>query len=226
MSPKPNLELYFERIAYSGPATPTLKTLTALHALHPQALSFDGLSPFLGEPVSLALPALEDKLLKRRRGGYCFEQNVLFWRVLEAIGFRVSGLSGRVRLGWPDEVITPRGHMALLVTLAEGNFIADVGFGKLTVTAPVRLEIGLEQCTPHEPVRIVERSKNVYALQARLEQWQTLYTFDLQESFIADYEMYNWFYARHPDSPFVQSVMMARAQPERRLALRNARFSI
>ena len=227
MSPRLDLEAYFERVGYAGPATPTLQTLQTLHALHPQAIAFDGLSPFVGEPVSLELDALQAKLLKHGRGGYCFEHNVLFWRALEAIGFRVTGLSGRVRLNWPDSVITPRGHQALLIALPEGAYIADVGFGGLTLTTPVRMEIGLEQPSPHEPVRIIAGSGGVYAMQARAGgHWRTLYTFDLMETYGADYEMYNWYYSMHPESPFARNIILARPQAGRRLALRNSRYTV
>jgi N-hydroxyarylamine O-acetyltransferase len=170
--------------------------------------------------------SLQDKLIHQRRGGYCFEQNVLFWRVLEAIGFKVTGLSGRVRLNWPDDFVTPRGHMLLLIDLLDGPYLADVGFGGLTLTAAVRFEVGLEQRTPHEPVRIMQ-SAGTYAVQLRVGvDWKTLYTFDLQQTYMADYEMYNWYYATHPQSPFVSGVILARPELGRRHTLRNTRYSV
>src|SRR5215210_6406579 len=144
-----DLTSYFERIGFRGAPSPTLETLQQLHLLHAQAIPFEGLSPFIGEEVRLDAASLEDKLIGRGRGGYCFEQNVLFWRVLRTIGFSVIGLGGRVRLNWPDDFITPRGHMLLLINLPEGRYIADVGFGGLTMTAAIRLETGIEQRTPH-----------------------------------------------------------------------------
>lgn len=93
--------------------------------------------------------------------------------------------------------------MLLLIMLPEGSYLADVGFGGLTLTGAVRLEVGGEQATPHEPVRLGE-SGGIYRLQMKVGgQWKTLYNFDLRETFIADYEMFNWFYATHPRSPFV-----------------------
>jgi N-hydroxyarylamine O-acetyltransferase len=221
-----DLQGYFERIGFRGTPAATLETLQQLHALHPQAIAFDGFSPFVGEEVRLDSDALQDKLVRRGHGGYCFEQNVLFWRVLQAIGFRVIGLGARVRLNWPDDFITPRGHMLLLITLPQGRYIADVGFGGLTLTAPVRLELGIEQRTPHEPARILE-SGGLYSLQVKLgADWKTLYTFELAENFMADYEMWNWYFAAHPESPFVRGVILARPEPGRRHALRNARYSV
>lgn len=226
MQERIDLEAYFERIGFRGAPTPSLETLQTLHALHPAAIAFEGLSPFLGEPVSLAPRALEEKLVRRGRGGYCFEQNVLFWRVLEALGFRVRGLGGRVRLNWPEHVVTPRGHMLLAVELPEGLHIADVGFGGLTLTAALRLEPGVEQATPHEPARIV-RAGAGFAVQASIGgDWRTLYTFDLQDTFLEDYEVWNWYYAAHPRSPFVEGPILARPERGRRHALRHARYTV
>ena len=91
-----DLEAYFSRIGYSGPREPTLDTLRALHWHHPLAIPFETLDPLLGRPVRLELGALERKLVAERRGGYCFEQNLLFAHALEALGFAVTKLVGRV----------------------------------------------------------------------------------------------------------------------------------
>jgi N-hydroxyarylamine O-acetyltransferase len=221
-----DLDAYFERIAFRGTAAPGLETLQQLHMLHTQAIPFEGLSPFIGEEVRLDTGSLQEKLIRSGRGGYCFEHNVLFWRVLQAIGFRVTGLSGRVRLNFPDDVMTPLGHMLLLVTLPDGRYVADVGFGGLTMTAPLRLEPGVEQRTPHEPARLLE-SEGTYSVQVKLgADWKTLYLFQLRDSFMADYEMFNWYFSAHPQSPFVSGVILARPEPGRRHALRNARYSV
>src|SRR5256885_6414115 len=137
-----DLRAYFERIGFRGVAAPNLETLQALHLLHTQAIPFEGFSPFIGEEVRLDTASLQEKLVARGRGGYCFEQNVLFWRVLQTIGFQVTGLSGRVRLNWPDDFITPRGHLLLAITLPEGHHVADVRFRRLTLPGALPLEDG------------------------------------------------------------------------------------
>src|SRR5262245_7642218 len=95
-SPSIDLDAYCERIGYTGPRTPTLATLSAIHALHPRAIAFENLDPLLRRSVKLDAAALEAKLVEGGRGGWCFEQNGLFKLVLEALGFRVTGLGGRV----------------------------------------------------------------------------------------------------------------------------------
>ncbi len=87
---------YLARIGYTDAPKPDLATLAALHAAHVGAIPFEGLDPLLGRPVRLDMPSLQAKLVDSRRGGYCFEQNALFKAALEAIGFIVTGLGGRV----------------------------------------------------------------------------------------------------------------------------------
>ena len=101
-----DLDLYFQRIGYTGGRSPTLQVLRALQRAHPAVIPFESLDPLLGRPVRLDTASLEAKLLRGGRGGYCFENNGVFWRVLEGIGFRVTPLSARSR--GPSSAPAPR----------------------------------------------------------------------------------------------------------------------
>ena len=220
------LDAYLARIAFEGAPVADLRTLQRLHALHASAIPFDNLSPLLGEPVGLDLASLEEKLVRRRRGGWCFEHNLLFAHMLRAVGFEVATLAARVRWNVAPEVSTPRSHCLLHVMVAGERYIADVGFGGLTLTAPLRLEAGLVQSTPHEPHRVVNAGEG-FALEAKVAgDWRRLYLFDLHEQLQADYEVSNWYLAHHPQSQFVTGLICARADEDRRHALRNTRYSI
>jgi N-hydroxyarylamine O-acetyltransferase len=223
-----DLPAYFDRLGYGGSAEPTLAALRDLHRLHVDAIPFENLSPLMGDAVPLDLGALQAKLVRGGRGGYCYEQNTLLWGALGAMGFEIEGLGARVRWGQPEDApIRPRSHMALLVRLPEGPFVADVGFGGLTMSAPLALEPGAVQQTPHEPFRIVEVQGGGYDLQAEVgDAWRTLYRFDLNPHLPVDYEPMNWMVATHPASPFPTHLMGARAEPHRRLALSDARFTV
>jgi N-hydroxyarylamine O-acetyltransferase len=112
------------------------------------------------------------------------------------------------------------------VTIDGERYIADVGFGGLTLTAPLRLVPGIDQATPHEHHRIVERD-GIYSLDANLTgEWETLYTFELNEAQLADYEVSNWYLCNFPQSHFVTSVVVARSVPGVRHTLRNNRYSV
>ena len=221
-----DLAAYFARVGFEAQAAPTLATLAALHELHPQAIPFENLSAFAGEEIPLDAGALQEKLVTRGRGGWCFEQNLLFAHVLREIGFRVSTLAARVRWNAPPGEARPRSHILLLVHQPEGDYVADVGFGGLTLTAPLRLAAGIEQETPHEIFRLSE-SAGAFLLEASVAgAWQPLYSFDLHEQTLPDYEVSNWYLAHHPKSQFVTGVIAARTEPGIRHALRGGRYTL
>ncbi len=220
------LDGYFSRIGYDGPRTPTLETLRALHFLQPQVMPFENLDPLLGRPVRLDQQSLQAKLVDGGRGGYCFEQNLLFAHVLRALGFQVREGTARVRWRVPPGIQTPRVH-AILIVKAEGeDYLVDVGFGGNVATAPLALKSRDEQETPHEPFRLVEEDHRLVIQSKIADEWTTLYATDLSESIPADYEMGNWFTSAHPDSIFVNGLLAARAEPDRRYALFNNALSV
>ena len=217
-----DVDAYFERIGHRGPRTATLETLSALHLAHPSVIAFESLNPLLGRPVRIDPDSLARKLIASRRGGYCFEQNGLFKLVLEALGFQVTPMAARVRWMLPEDAPrTSLSHMLLKVDLAEGPFLVDVGFGGQSPTAPLRLEPGLEQTTPHGVYRLVPDADG-HDLQMRLpDRWQSMYRFRVEPQGQRDYEMFNWFTSTHPDSHFTKNLIAARVVGERRLNLLN-----
>lgn len=221
-----DLAAYLARIGFRGRPEPTLAVLADIHLAHATHIPFENLNPLLGWPVGLDTPALMDKLVHGGRGGYCFEHNLLLGRALTAIGFTVTGLAGRVLWGQPEDAITPRSHMLLLVDLDGERLVADVGFGGFTLTGPLRFAPGLEQGTPHEPFRIVAAGDH-FRMQGRIgATWPTLYRFDLQPQYEVDYEAANYFLSTHPSSHFRAIVIAARAGPGVRHALRGTQLSI
>ena len=221
-----DLDAYFQRIGYSGERTATLPVLEALHYGHAQAIAFENLTPLLGQPVLLDLDALQQKLVNSGRGGYCFEQNGLFCEVLTALGFQVTRLAARVLWSMPEDMICPRIHMVLLVHVDDIPYVADVGFGGLTLTTPLRLTPEIQQPTSHEPFRLL-KIDDTYLMQVHFgQEWQSLYQFDLQPQHPPDYEVSNWYVATHPKSLFVNSLMAARPDTDCRYALRDNRFAI
>lgn len=223
---KIDLDAYFRRIGHAGEVAPQLETLVAIHRLHPQEIPFENLDPLLRRPVRLDIGSLAEKLVDARRGGYCFEHNVLLMHVLEAVGFQVRGLGARVLWGAPADAVTARSHMLLRIDLDGAIWLADVGFGGMTPTAPLRLEPDIEQSTPHEPFRLIRWGED-FLMETRVGKiWTPLYRFDLQEQFLPDYEMANWYCSTSPDSLFTSSLRLARPTPGRRYVLRDNMLSI
>jgi N-hydroxyarylamine O-acetyltransferase len=214
-----DLEAYFHRIGYTGPTAAQFETLREIHRLHPQAIAFENLNPLLRRPVLLDARSLQHKMVKQQRGGYCYEHNLLLKHALERIGFRVAGLAARVLWSHPEDAVRPRTHMLLQVDIDDELWIADVGFGGLTLTAPLRLVEHTPQATPHEPFRVT-RLGDDYAVQAEVRgAWRTLYRFDLQQQVLPDYELTSWYLSNHPESHFIRRLIAARTAPQRRYAL-------
>ena len=166
-TPGIDLDAYFRRIGYTGERRATLDTLRAIHVRHAETIAFENLNPLLKWPVLLDAASLEQKLVRAGRGGYCFEQNLLLSHVLNGLGFKVSGLAARVLWGAPEGAITPRGHMLLRVDIEGTSYMADVGFGVLTLTGPLLLEPDIEQATPHETFRLTRAGQD-FIMQVKL----------------------------------------------------------
>src|ERR1700761_5800644 len=92
-----DVEGYLRRIEYDGPRDPSPMTLRDLHRQHLFTVPFENLDIPLGTPIRLDPDRLYQKIVVRRRGGFCYEPNGLFGELLTALGFRVHMLSARVR---------------------------------------------------------------------------------------------------------------------------------
>ena len=222
-----DLPAYFARVGYAGAREPTLAVLQALTAAHAHSIPFENLSVLLEQPVSLAPNAVFDKLVKQRRGGYCFEQNGLFLAVLAELGFRVTPISARVRLQRPRDFTPPRTHVFIRVELGGQSWLTDVGVGALSLTAALRLELDTEQVTPHETRRIVREGER-YFHQAKLGlEWADVCEFTLEEMPVIDRVVANWFTSSHPESHFKNRLIVSRAgHAGRRINLLNDELSI
>jgi N-hydroxyarylamine O-acetyltransferase len=216
-----DLDSYLRRVGYSGSLEPTLETLRALQLSHACTIPFENLDTLLGLPVAIDLESLQRKLVQARRGGYCFEHNVLFKSVLEAVGLRSTALAARVVWERPAGEVRARTHMALLVEIGATLYLVDVGFGGLTPTAPLTLQTGIEQATPHETFRVVREGPE-FAVEARVrDQWKRLYRFDLQAQQSVDIDVLNHYVVSHADSPMMGRLIAARAASDRRFGLGN-----
>lgn len=214
-----DLEAYFNRIGYSGDRRPTLATLRELHRLQPAAIAFENLSPLLGHPVPIDAASLHRKMVAGGRGGYCYEQNLLLGSVLEALGFQFRHLTGWPRWQVAPGRLLPRTHLLLLVSIDGEDWLADVGFGGNTLTAPLRLAERGEQQTPHEPVRLVERDGTLVIQPNIRGEWHDLVAFGLEHQTFAELEMGNWFTSTHPKSRFRNELFLARSDAGVRFGL-------
>ncbi|OLO99461.1 arylamine N-acetyltransferase [Mycolicibacterium porcinum] len=225
---------YFGRIGYHGSAQPDLDTLRDIVAAHGRSIPFENLDPLLGIPVAdLSAAALSDKLVTRRRGGYCYEHNGLLGYALDELGYGVDRLAGRVVwMKEPDAPLPALTHNVLAVTVPgeAGRYLVDVGFGGQTLSSPIRLQTGAVQQTRHEPYRLLElptQGASVYELAAQVRGvWQPLYRFTTVPQPRIDLEVGSWYVSTHPGGVFVVGLSVALVTDEARINLRGRNLAI
>lgn len=217
-----NTQAYLQRINYSGPLDPTSETLRLLQVAHLLAVPFENLSIHSGEAIVLDDAVLFDKIVHRRRGGFCYELNGLFAALLRALGYEVAMLSAQVansqgKFG-PDF-----DHMALMVTL-DVRWLVDVGFGD-SFLEPLRLEESGEQIQGERAFRIDrDRAYLVLRQGADARDWKTLYRFTLKPHEYSDYSEMCRFHQTSPTSHFTRARICSRATPEGRITCSDMRF--
>jgi N-hydroxyarylamine O-acetyltransferase len=212
---------YLRRLGIEdGQPPPSAETLRRLHRAHVAAIPFENLDIVLGRPVTLDVPSLQDKLVHRRRGGYCFEHNTLFSVLLERLGFAVDRLNGRIR--WGSNHPRPRSHTLLRVHADGRDWLADVGFGGEGLLEPVPLHDGATSHQGEWTYRLDRSDDGTWALRSlHPDGWFDLYAFTTEPQHRADYVVYNYFTSTNPASPFVAGLHAQRTEPTVRHVLRN-----
>ncbi|MCO4889747.1 arylamine N-acetyltransferase [Cupriavidus sp. WGtm5] len=224
------LDAWLVRLGIAAPPSPTLQALDAVLAAHLASIPFENVDPLLRRPVRIDLDAVFDKLVRRRRGGYCFELNTLLSAGLGALGYEVTPLAARVRWGVPDDVPTMTSHMLLRVEVAHRSYLVDVGFGGPTPFRAMPLSEPAEDGFPYRlapsPAQAGTSAFHSYDLQARGDAgWIPVYRFDLTPQPPIDFEARNWYVSTHPDSVFLQRLMAARTDGGTRVTLANGELA-
>jgi N-hydroxyarylamine O-acetyltransferase len=205
---------YLERVGLSVSEPPTWQ---AIHRAHATSIPFENLDPHRGIPVSLAQEDLERKLVHERRGGYCFEQNLLLASALEYLGLTVELLLARVRRGAPLGTVRPRSHLVLRVTDDDHRvWHADVGLGLGTLLDP--LPFGPDSAAAHEQsgwsFRVIEEGFELVLQTLAEGSWSDVYAFPPQPVPRIDIETSNWWTSTNPRSPFVFGLIACVHHPD------------
>ena len=199
-----DLDAYLGRIGLDG-----RPDLARLHRAHVTAVPFENLDPRRGIPVSLEPDDLERKLVSDRRGGYCFEQNLLLKAALEGLGAEVEMFLARVRVGRGPGP-RPRSHLVLGVHAGGARWHADVGFGHGTLLEPIPLGPGGEHEQSGWRYRVVEDGTELVLQTLESSgQWVDLYGFVPEPVPLVDVMTSNWFTCTHPRSPFVTGLIVS-----------------
>lgn len=222
-----DLDVYFARIGYDGQRKPDLATLTAIIGHHAASVPFEAIDVLLGKGIDTAPEAIFDKLVTRRRGGYCFEQNGLLRDVLVALGFEVSIRLARVLWMRPADAPPPQAtHMALVVRIDGRDYLGDAGFGNGTPTIPLAFDTAEPQPTPLETFQL-RPSPDGHVLEMRVgDHWSPVYEILATAPSAQDILEANLFTSTHPESRFRRDLMLARATSEARYLLLGNRLMI
>lgn len=215
-----DLPAYLRRVGLGAAPPATEEGLAALHRAHAGAIPFENLDILLGRPIRLDVPTLEAKLVLGRRGGYCFEQNTLFAAALADLGFGVTPLAARVRLGGRTD--GPRTHMLLSVRAGGRDWLCDVGFGGGGPWEPLPLEPAGEIAQGHWLFRVVADGPERVLQNMGPSGWRDLYGFTLEPQLPSDYEVANYHTSTHPDSTFTKIPVVQRTFEAGALALRGS----
>ncbi len=216
------LDEYLGRVGVAA-ARADGETLAVLHRAHVDAIPFENLEIQMGGAVRLDSETLQAKMVRRRRGGYCFEQNALFALALHDLGFLLHTCEARVRQN-ARGVMRPRTHMVLTVTIDGTNWLADVGFGGDGLIEPIA--IGGASVEQAGVMYRVEAEGSLRVLQRQIaDGWEDLYAVLPDPVAAIDFEMANWYTSTYPQSPFVLTVTAQRTTGGVRHILRNLSYS-
>jgi len=219
-----DLDAYLSRVGLASAPACDLEGLGRLHLAHLSAIPFENVDVRLGRPILLDAESLQAKLVRRRRGGYCFEQNSLLAAVLRTVGFGVETLEARVR---PPEAVAPlpRTHMTLAVRAEGRDYLADVGFGASGPLVPVPLDGSVSEQA--DGAYRVEREGPTRVLRRREGgSWRDLYAFSLAPALPVDFEVANHFTSTHPTSRFVTTLTAQTSEPAERRILRGLSYTV
>lgn len=198
--------------------------LNQLQSKHIARYSFNSLAVVLGHDISLEVEAIFNKIVEKKRGGYCFEHNKLVLTVLKEIGFDVRLLMAKVI--YNRDIDVARTHRITLLNLQGDDYIVDAGFGHLGARYPVKLELGLEQDQGDAVYRIVKNSQEDYCYQLLKDnEFFTLYTFNCYHYSEAECLPAHFYSHKSPEAAFVNNMVVCRKFYNDILSLRNDNFS-
>ena len=199
---------YLARIGYEGPVTATPQVLRAVHYAHIHAVPYENLDIIRGIPVSLEIPALFDKIVTRRRGGYCFELNALLAWLLRAMGFEVTDYFARFLRG--ETALPKRRHHVLRVETAEGPFLCDVGVGTGVSRVPLHFAEDEPQTFEGETYRLARHADHGWQVEEHYKgEWRAVYCFTEEKQYPVDYVAIHYFCQHAPESVFNKDAMVS-----------------
>jgi N-hydroxyarylamine O-acetyltransferase len=202
-----SLARYFDRIGFHAEPKADIATVTGIMRAHLFSIPFENLDIQAGHIISLVPEDIVEKIITKNRGGYCFEVNTLFAMALEALGIPYQFIAARPMI-YPEK--KPRIHMAIMVSLDGEQWLCDLGFGSYGIRSPLRMDVLDTEVKQEFDTFILSKvTARDYVLKAlSCGEWITQYGFDLSPHELIDFVPANYFNSTHPDSIFVQKLLI------------------
>ncbi len=216
---------YLQRIRYQGSTAPTLETLTALQSHHLLAVPFENLDIHWGNRIRLDLEQIYEKVIRRGRGGFCYELNGMFYLLLSELGFEVKRVAARVR--GEDDVWSPDyAHLTLVVSIGEQKYLVEVGFGRFSFH-PLRVVVDQEQQDTQGRFKLVPFAPDLLAVQHWTgTHWQSEFAFREQETEYPAFQKMCDYFQDDPDSYFRSKKICTQLTPTGRITLSSTQLKL
>jgi len=216
---KMKTERYLERIEYRGNTQPTIGLLRALQNNHLFRVPFENLDIHYKMPIELNLDDIFEKIVIRRRGGFCYELNGIFHQFLDSIGFDVKMISARVFNQGQQSFSPEFDHMAIIAKIDSSDYLVDVGFGEFALS-PLRVELNTVQIDERGSFRIEGNDDSYYQVTKQVgENWVPEYMFTLRKRDLSEFTEMCRYNQTSPLSHFTQNKFCS-------LATENGRITV
>lgn len=207
-----NTELYLKRIGFEGEPKNDYKTLCQLQYRHFLSVPYENIDITEKKPIMLDRESLFEKIVLKRRGGYCFELNGAFGALLCALGFTVTDCMARFLKG--ESAIPMRRHRVLKTECGDGLFLCDAGVGIISPIFPVRLDTNDVQQIGGEQYKVTKDAfLGTVIHQCYKGAWDRFFAFTDEPQLDIDYIMPSFYCEKHPDSIFNKDDMLAILSP-------------
>jgi N-hydroxyarylamine O-acetyltransferase len=223
---KMEIEKYLERINYKGIVEPTTELLSALQKLHLLSIPFENLDIHYKIPIELNLTNIFEKVINKRRGGFCYELNGLFYELLRSIGFDVKMISARV-FDNKQQILTPEfDHLTIIAKINSADYLVDVGFGEFAFR-PLKIELNKIQDDERGSFRLEKYDDDYYKVSKPVnENWMTEYVFSLKERDLSDFTEMCHYNQTSPLSHFTQNKLCSLASEKGRITVTGDKIKI
>ncbi|XP_077541170.1 arylamine N-acetyltransferase-like [Haemaphysalis longicornis] len=221
---------YLARIGVLNPGAPDLNTLRVLVDEHLKKVTFENIDVLLGRRIDLDANSLFSKIVQRGRGGYCFELNSLFARLLRSMGYSLRLRMARVRWGMPrDTPHTLKQHLVLIVDMLGEEYLVDVGFGGPNIFVPLPLATGLESADHPFTLRALNDADGCESgtLELRVRRrgdFLPIYRIEPRDTLWEDIAPFNWYASTHPHSRMRRFLEMGRSDSDGMMIIENGRY--